>query len=69
MKKPVNILNDCDPSLLAETLEVMARSRARRHAEADFESYLDFLEETSAFFGFKKKRADSFKTNGDPPLL
>jgi len=69
MKNSVNILNDADPSSLAEDLEAIARNRARRRAEADFESYLDFLEEASSIFGFKKEKGDSFEMNGDPPLL
>jgi hypothetical protein len=63
------IINDSDPSSLARDLNSMARSRAERRATADFESYLDFLEETSAIFGFKKKKKEPLEIKGDIPLL
>jgi len=71
MKKPVrNLFSDDDPETLARDLEAISKSRAKRSAETDFESYLDFLEWSSEFFGFTNERKkDKFKMNGDPPLL
>lgn len=69
MKRSVNLLSDSDPRLLNRDMNAISKSRQIRSAEADFNGYLDFLEEASSIFGFKKKRADSFKMNGDPPLL
>jgi len=53
MKKPVrNLFSDDDPAILARDLDAIDKSRAKRSAESDFENYLDFLKDTSSFFGF-----------------
>lgn len=73
MRKPINLFSDSDPSSLAATLEAIDKSRRERSAAADFESYLDFLEQTSALFGFVRKERsvppDIPDSNQPKPIL
>lgn len=70
MRKSVNLLSNAPAASLGKDMDAISKSRQARSAEADFESYLDFLEETSVIFGStKKKRDDSFKMSGHFPLL
>lgn len=71
MRKTINLLSDENPASLGKDMDAISESRRTRSSEADFDSYIDFLEETSAIIGFstKKKRDDSFEMNGDPILL
>ncbi|MBU4319524.1 MAG: hypothetical protein Q8N12_05770 [Thermodesulfovibrionales bacterium] len=70
MKKSVNLLSDVNPASLGKDMDAISESRQTRSAEADFDSYLDFLEETSSILGFtRKKRDNAFEMRGDTPLL
>lgn len=71
MRKTINLLSDENPASLGKDMDAISESRRTRSSEADFDSYIDFLEETSSIIGFstKKKRDDSFEMNGDSILL
>ena len=60
MRKTINLLSDENPASLGKDMDAISESRRTRSSEADFDSYIDFLEETSSIIGFstKKKRED-----------
>jgi hypothetical protein len=56
MRKSINLLNNEDSNSLSNDLVTISRNRTERKKTADFDSYLAFMEETSAVFGFGIKR-------------
>lgn len=68
MKKSVNLLSDVDPLLLSRDMNAISKSRQVRSSEADFESYLNFIETTSSMFGFSKRKKQPTEKSESPLL-
>lgn len=67
MRSSVNLLSDAAPASLGKDMDAISESRRTRSSEADFDSYLDFLEQTASMFGFEKKeKAHSVKNPKSP---
>lgn len=70
MRKSVNLLTNENPATLSRDLDAIAQGRAQRDMTTDFASYLDFLEEAAAAFGFDGSKNNKDMETTDPaPLL
>lgn len=69
MRNSVNLLNDSSPASLKKDMDAISESQRARKLAANFESYLDFLEQTSSIFGFEKKEKAHFAMSAEQNKL
>ncbi|MBF0506019.1 MAG: hypothetical protein HQL09_04200 [Nitrospirae bacterium] len=70
MRNSANLLNDTDTVTLNRDMDAIARNHSQRDLNRDFDSYLTFLEESAAAFGFNPvKRNKPLEVAGNAPLL